>query len=654
MLAAVVAVGPLFLRGPSCRSDFDFHLVSWMDAERSMSTGLLYPHWANSPNFGAGEPKFVFYPPITWMAGAVLGMLLPWKVVPLVLFVLLLAATGMANRALARMTMAEGPATLAGCAAIFLGYSLFGIYRRNDFAELTGGFWIPLLLLFALRRRNPSGNLWDRTFDGSAAPLALIMAGIWLSSGPTGVMASYLLAAVALVSALVEKSLVPLARAAASTLAGMGLASIYLIPAIWERNWVNLRNALNSGEYWIENNWLFALHADPHLASHDELLLQVSKVAVAMLVIAFGGGAVAWIRGVVPGKREWWLPMAVIPPAILFLLLPVSQPVWNALPELRLLQFPWRWLVVLESPMAICFASAVWFDRRTPRILTMAACAAAFVGISLAAPRWWFAQCGSLIASTEESVQEGIGVIGKPEYAPPGIRSPLIGFQLDPQGNPQLDAHGNLIVQSVPDACLLDGPPEAPAPGEAGSSPAWRGESANCKSSGWHELVLYANPSGPAAARSKPEQKWIAGVAEHAGYLILRLRYYPAWGVKVNGIPVKATAERERGLMAVPVAPGNALVSVDWTTTGDVAAGRCVSGIALFLVIGLFLFERKRSGAYSGGPNSLLSAKERRMPSVERTDSTPSMRSDHRNTPSGKPQKAVKRKKARKPKRSGG
>jgi hypothetical protein len=78
LMAAVIAAGPLLLRGPSCSSDFTFHFISWIDAEHSMAMGIPYPHWANSPNFGAGEPKFVFYPPITWMGGAVLGMLLPW------------------------------------------------------------------------------------------------------------------------------------------------------------------------------------------------------------------------------------------------------------------------------------------------------------------------------------------------------------------------------------------------------------------------------------------------------------------------------------------------------------------------------------------------------------------------------------------------
>src|SRR5260370_35729867 len=113
----------------------------------------MYPHWTPSPNYGAGEPRFIFYPPLTWMAGAILGVVLPWRLVPLALTFLLLAATGLATRALARQAFNDGIATLAGCAAIFSGYALFTAYERSAFAELTGGFWVPLMLLLMLRDR---------------------------------------------------------------------------------------------------------------------------------------------------------------------------------------------------------------------------------------------------------------------------------------------------------------------------------------------------------------------------------------------------------------------------------------------------------------------------------------------------------------------
>jgi hypothetical protein len=137
------------------------------------------------------------------------------------------------------------------------------------------------------------------------------------------------------------------------------------------------------------------------------------------------------------------------------------------------------------------------------------------------------------------------------------------------------------------------------------------------------------------------EQRRIVGVAEHAGYLILRLRYYPAWGVKVNGIPVTPRAERERGLMAIPVPQGKVQVSVDWTTTGDVVAGRWVSAVAFLLLTGLYAFERKRLQAHLNmrTAGSLVANEEPKL-----RDAIPSVPRGSRNTPSSKKPKTARRK----------
>ena len=226
LLAALVATSPQIFRGNTCGHDFDFHLVSWIDCLHSWRQGILYPHWAPSANFGAGEPRFIFYPPLTWMLGAALGLVLRWKLVPLALTFLLLAATGLAARALARQALPDGPATLAGCAALFSGYTLFTAYERTAFGELAGGFWIPLLLLLILRDRNPSASAIRRAFDGSAAPLALVVAGAWLSNAPLGVMACYLLAAFALALALLWHSWAPVLRASFAVALGLGLSVV--------------------------------------------------------------------------------------------------------------------------------------------------------------------------------------------------------------------------------------------------------------------------------------------------------------------------------------------------------------------------------------------------------------------------------------------
>jgi hypothetical protein len=257
------------------------------------------------------------------MAGALLGLVLPWKGVSVAFIFLLLAATGLANRALAREVLEDGPATLAGCASIFLGRGISDASLRSDYAELTGGFWIPLLLLFLLRRRNSSGRLWARAFDGSSAPLALVVAGIWLSNGPLGIEASYLAVAIALLSAGLEKSWAPILRAMVGVSLGMGVAAVYLVPAVWERRWGNFQEAVTKANFLIENSWLFGRHTDPIWRAHDHTLFNISIVAVGMFAVAVASILAAWKRGTLPGERSWRIPLMVIPLVVFLLQLPV-------------------------------------------------------------------------------------------------------------------------------------------------------------------------------------------------------------------------------------------------------------------------------------------------------------------------------------------
>ena len=109
LLAAAIVAVPAWFHGVVGADDCEFHLISWLDAQHSWLHGIPYPHWAVSPNFGAGEPRFVFYPPLTWMLGALVGLVLPWTWVPAAMIFLLLAGTGLATRAFARLQLADAP-----------------------------------------------------------------------------------------------------------------------------------------------------------------------------------------------------------------------------------------------------------------------------------------------------------------------------------------------------------------------------------------------------------------------------------------------------------------------------------------------------------------------------------------------------------------
>ncbi len=575
LVCALAATAPQMFRGVSCGHDFDFHLVSWLDALNSWRHGILYPHWTPSANFGAGEPRFLFYPPLTWMMGAALGLFLPWKIVPLALLVLLLTATGLATRALARRAFGDGIATLAGCTAIFSGYALFTAYERSAFAEMTGGFWVPLMLMGILGDwRNGTNDtpgkaqvsVLRQAIGRSALLLALVVAGAWLSNAPVGVMLSYLLAGVAVLCAVLARSWVPVLRGAVATALGLGMAAFFLIPADWEQRWVAIRQAVDDPGLLIENSWLFARHADPRLELHDIELIRVSGIAVTMVAVALIAVAVSWWRKTLPAQRRWWIPLAAIPLVVLFLQLPVSEPVWNTLPKLRFLQFPWRWLVVLEAPMAIFFASAIWAKGRVWRSIGLVACGAVFLAGTVIAGVSLFQGCDEedAVKGMLADYREGVGFQGTDEYAPP-------------------NADDSMVASGLPFACLVTDPTTELGKGDPDMTPEWSQDQGSC------EAAFAADQ-----ARLSPEHLRLHADAPHAGFLVLRLRTYPAWRVRINGQNIAAMPAREDGLMAVPVPQGQVDVSIDWTTTRDVVLGRILSMVSLLLVTTLWLLDRRR------------------------------------------------------------
>jgi hypothetical protein len=258
--------------------------------------------------------------------------------------------------------------------------------------------------------------------------------------------------------------------------------------------------------------------------------------------------------------------VALIPVAILFLQLPISLPVWNLLPKLRFLQFPWRWLVVLEAPMGIFVAAAMWPKRRWGRIVAATVCGAVFVAATAYAGHRFFQYCDEedSVKSMVTAFRTGGGLEGSDEYSPPGT-------------DDSLEARG------LPGACLVRDPAVVLGVSPEGSvdvSPTWDARQGSCQATF-------------AAERNQPEHFQVTAVTPQAGFLVLRLRSYPAWRVEVNGQPAGWMPKRDDGLMSVAVPQGAVDVTVDWTTTWDAVTGRWLSGMALMLLIVLCRVERR-------------------------------------------------------------
>jgi hypothetical protein len=585
-LAAFLASAVRVTRGVSCGHDFEFHLISWFETQRSWSQGVLYPHWAQSPNWGAGEARFVFYPPLTWIVGALLGYVIPWAWVPATFTFLCLAAVGLTTRALARGFLSPPAATLAGVIATTTPYTLFTAYERTAFGELAAAIWIPLVLLFAWRQgvrrdiqdspsacsENNRGAEGSRrvikrslggTLDGSTVPLTLILAATWLTNAPAGVMASYLLAFAALTAALVLRQWWPILRSAIAVIIALGLTACYLVPAAFEQRWIAIQQATDVGMR-VSDSWLFARHFSPDLELHDQVLRLASSIVVLTAVLALAAFIFCLMRRRLPrGTRQLWLPLALLIPLIFLLQFPISAPVWNLLPKLQFLQFPWRWLMVLGVPFSVFLAAATPLGSRRARTWSALAWIAVLLTITGLSSLIFFQVCDPEDDFDNQVAvfHAGTGVEGTDEYAAAG-------------------SDNSVIPSGLPNGCLVSDANRQLGEGESGATPAWYPEQGSCDDT--YSAKIWQD-----------EYKMLQVDSDHDGFLVLRLRRYPAWRITVNGKPVASLTSREDGLIALPIAAGPATIEVRWTTTPDVWWGRCISLASLVLLTGLWAVERR-------------------------------------------------------------
>src|SRR5438552_1627501 len=84
-----------------------------MEVLAQWKQGIIYPRWAALAHSGYGEARFIFYPPISWLLGALLGALLPWKLAPAAFVFVALTLSGCSMFLLARRYLARPDAIFA-------------------------------------------------------------------------------------------------------------------------------------------------------------------------------------------------------------------------------------------------------------------------------------------------------------------------------------------------------------------------------------------------------------------------------------------------------------------------------------------------------------------------------------------------------------
>jgi len=536
LATALLVTAPFFRLGNASGHDIAFHASSWLDVAGQWREGIFFPRWTEWANHGFGEPRFIFYPPLSWMLGAALSFVVPWNAVPEVFIVIAQTLAGLCSFALARRFLPRNAALFGAACYAANPYAFLIVYMRSDFAEQLACALMPLVLLTALELCGLVENRHGSVARAMAL-FAMAFAAVWLSNAPAGVLASYSVALIFAWAALAEKSLRPLWRGAGGLALGFGLTSFYLLPAAYEQRWVNIVQALSSG-LQPSDNFLYTMTNDPE---HNVFNWIASSVAVVLMVMT-GIAGIAAHRVIVleeqrSERRNLWRVLMLLSAAAAILMIRPSSIFWEHLPKLRFLQFPWRWMAILAVPYA--YFSATAMVRKRMRWIWFVVLLVAVSGTAtlLVKKAWWDSDD---IPSLQQAIANDQGFEGTDEY------------------DPVNEDHTNLPGKA-PRVQVL------PAEASGGSAP-----KAEVRIERW-----------------TAEEKVVRVTSREPLRVGLRLLDYPAWRAEVNGKAVTPQHAETNGEMILTPAPGTQRIAVRFVRTADRTLGGAISLISMLTLLAL-------------------------------------------------------------------
>jgi hypothetical protein len=524
--AALAAAPALFLGSP-WGHDSNLHLTMWIDAARQFQQGNLFPHWTAAVNGGFGELSLTFYPPLSWMIGGLLGLIVPWRFVPGLYIFLALALAGIAMWKFAHEWLRPADALLASVVYALNPYLIVNAYKRCAFPELLADALFPLLFWGAIhvardgRRRIPA--------------LTAIFAAIWLADYPAAIVATYSLALLLAINSFLQRSWRPSVDGVAAMIAGFGCVAFVLLPAGWERQWVEIGRAI--GPYFLPDANFLLLRLHPHTSFDGAIYFLGTALAVASVAAA------VLTRGMRRSCPAIWYPLAALAGTSAFLLYRPSWMLWRILPMLSYVQFPWRCLAPLSAAGSFMAAAAIAATGKV-RLMRIAAVIGIFV---LAVPilssvSWDFKS--RRLDDMVSAARAGKGFLFK-EFG--DWRVPL-GSRLS----------------ALPDAAPLVAPAEQ-APDVRIDVQRWTGE-----------------------------RKDFVVESPRPVLLKIRLFNYPAWRAQANGAELPLETDPETGQILLTAPTGISRVQMGFVWTWDRTLGMTISILALLLVVLFAWRERTR------------------------------------------------------------
>ncbi|HSW87681.1 MAG TPA: 6-pyruvoyl-tetrahydropterin synthase-related protein [Candidatus Saccharimonadales bacterium] len=533
----------------------DEQIARLYDLNNSLLAGQMPPRWVSHLGFGYGYPLFNFYPPFVYYAGE-LFYLLGFSLINATKIVMVLGF--LLSALFMYLWVKNRYGAFAGIVSAVLytygPYHGVDLYVRGAFAEFFSFVWIPAIfwsLDLAVKKRSYGWGMLSGIF----------LAFLVLTHNLTALaFIPFYIAYLSLISFENKqyiKQLIPIVIISGIT--ALGFSAYFWLPALLEKKYTLVDNILTKelASYKIHFLYPQQLWSSPWgyggsiVGPDDGLSLQVGKVHILVAIFSLVGILILLIR-----RKKIMVPFVIFCLFLFSVCMTVtySQPIWDALPPLWYIQFPWRFLV-----FSVAFASFLggffiaFLQKYLPRNIVygigiILSCIAIVLIAKYFHPQKYLPVTDSFY-TTNHDIEWRVSDMSF-EYAPKGIKTILVN------GTTHLPVFKNTIPQKTYEVLAKD-----------------------------MQVSIITN---------KPQDKEFTVKAQDDGLLVINTFSFPGWETFVDGKRVSYSDNNRLKLIVLSIPKGNHTVKVLFRDTFVRTVGNILSGITLIALFLYFLLSSQR------------------------------------------------------------
>lgn len=378
-LAAFSLTLPIFINGTPKGNDLQQHFQFAVTFYNAILEGDFVPSLSTATNFGFGDVGVRFYPPLSYYAIAVFRMVTgSWHSAAAINFLFWFFLGGLGIYLWSREHFSDAASLAAAVAYMIAPYHVNEVYNASFFAEFAGAGVLPFCFLFVTRLCKNASPL-------NVACLAVAYAALVLTHLPTAVIGSAGLLIFALFSLRGRDGFRTVVSLAASVSIGLMLSAFYWIKVVTELPLVN-----HSGAEFIAKNYdykfnfvasYFYVAAD----TYDDRFLWMSDLMFLVALGLFVPSILFRLFSKSDNRFQFTPALAILGLGI-FMATPLSVAVWENVSFLQKIQFPFRWMVLINLAGAFLVAAGFksFADAFSTRIRPLALISAGLMAIAIA------------------------------------------------------------------------------------------------------------------------------------------------------------------------------------------------------------------------------------------------------------------------------